>query len=110
MFEHFNTPQEAYEFKLGATLKMEQKVLDILEASMEEAQDEQIVALLRQHHEETGSMVAEELLADWPTSLTRFTEVMPRDYRIVLEAKAKAEADGLDEKEVAEKMMESLHG
>ncbi len=66
--------------------------------------------LVRQHHEETGSTVAEALLADWETSLTRFTEVMPRDYRIVLEAKAKAEADGLDEKEVENAMMESLHG
>lgn len=65
---------------------------------------------MRQHAEETGSQVAEELLADWETALTRFTEVMPRDYRIVLEAKAKAEADGLDETEVANKMMEALHG
>ncbi len=66
--------------------------------------------LVRQHHEETGSEVAGALLADWETSLTRFTEVMPRDYRIVLEAKAKAEADGLDEKETAHAMMEALHG
>lgn len=66
--------------------------------------------LVREHHEETGSEVAAELLADWETSLTRFTEVMPRDYRIVMEAKAKAEADGLDEKDVANAMMESLHG
>jgi glutamate synthase (NADPH) large chain len=65
---------------------------------------------VRKHFEETGSEVAEELLADWDTSLTRFTEVMPRDYRIVLEAKAKAEADGLDEDGIANAMMESLHG
>ncbi|MCD4534803.1 glutamate synthase large subunit [Nocardioides sp. cx-169] len=66
--------------------------------------------LVRRHFEETGSPVAEELLADWASSLTRFTEIMPRDYRIVLEAKAKAEADGLDENETAHKMMEALHG
>ncbi|HTW15191.1 MAG TPA: glutamate synthase large subunit [Nocardioides sp.] len=66
--------------------------------------------LVRAHAEETGSEVAAELLADWDTALTRFTEVMPRDYRIVLEAKAKAEADGLDENETAHKMMEALHG
>ncbi len=66
--------------------------------------------MVRDHFEETGSLVAEELLADWETSLTRFTEVMPRDYRIVLEAKAKAEADGLDENEIANAMMEALHG
>ena len=45
-----------------------------------------------------------------PTSLTRFTEVIPRDFRIVMEAKAKAEADGLDENEIATAMMEALHG
>ena len=62
---------------------------------------EELHELVQQHFEETGSEVAEELLADWETALTRFTEVMPRDYRIVLEAKAKAEADGLGEAEIA---------
>jgi glutamate synthase (NADPH/NADH) large chain len=71
---------------------------------------EELHQLVREHAEETGSPVAEELLADWDTALTRFTEVMPRDYRIVLEAKAKAEADGLDENETANAMMEALHG
>nr|WP_216653477.1 glutamate synthase large subunit [Nocardioides sp. zg-DK7169] len=66
--------------------------------------------LVRRHAEETGSAVAEALLADWDAALTRFTEVMPRDYRIVLEAKAKAEAAGLDENETANAMMEALHG
>jgi glutamate synthase (NADPH/NADH) large chain len=66
--------------------------------------------MVRAHLEETGSTVAEELLADWETSLTRFTEVMPTDYRKSLEVKAKAEADGLDENETAHAMMEALHG
>ncbi|MCW2757435.1 MAG: glutamate synthase large subunit, partial [Nocardioidaceae bacterium] len=74
-----------------------------------EAADE-LHALVTQHFEETGSKVAQELLSDWSTSLTRFTEVMPGDYRKVLAAKAKAEADGLDEKAIAEAMMEALHG
>ncbi len=66
--------------------------------------------LVREHFEETGSTVAEELLADWETALTRFTEVMPRDYKVVLDAKAKAEADGLSEIEIGHAMMEALHG
>ena len=66
--------------------------------------------LVREHAEETGSTVAEALLADWPEALTRFTEVMPTDYRTVLEAKAKAEAAGLSEADTATAMMESLHG
>jgi glutamate synthase (NADPH/NADH) large chain len=71
---------------------------------------EELEALVRTHLEETGSTVAEELLADWETSLTRFTEVMPTDYRKSLEARAKAQADGLDENEAAHAMMEALHG
>jgi glutamate synthase (NADPH/NADH) large chain len=66
--------------------------------------------LVRDHAEETGSEVAAALLADWPAAVARFTEVMPTDYRVVLEAKAKAEAQGLSEPEIATAMMESLHG
>jgi glutamate synthase (NADPH/NADH) large chain len=66
--------------------------------------------LVRQHLEETGSPVAEALLADWETALTRFTEVMPTDYRRVLEARADALADGLDEDQAAARIMEVLHG
>ena len=51
-----------------------------------------------------------ELLADWPNALGRFTEVIPRDFRIVMEAKAKAEADGLADNEIATAMMDALHG
>ncbi len=70
----------------------------------------ELEGLVRTHLEETGSTVAEALLADWETSLTRFTEVMPTDYRKVLEVKAKAEADGLNEDEAAHAIMEVLHG
>jgi len=66
--------------------------------------------LVRDHAEETGSEVAAELLVDWPAALARFTEVMPTDYRVVLEAKAKAEAEGLSESDTATAMMAALHG
>jgi len=68
------------------------------------------VAALRAFDAAQAPRFAEALLADWSQSLARFTEVMPRDYRISLEAKAKAEADGLDENETAHAMMEALHG
>jgi ferritin-like metal-binding protein YciE len=57
MFERLNTPQEAYNYKLGATLKMEQKVLDILDASIENAQDERVAAAFRRHRGETEQHV-----------------------------------------------------
>ena len=79
-------------------------------APVEGEEREALEKLVRQHAEETGSTVAEELLVDWPTALGRFTEVMPRDFRIVMEAKAKAEADGLDDNDIATAMMAALHG
>jgi glutamate synthase (NADPH/NADH) large chain len=65
---------------------------------------------VRRHHEETGSPVAEALLADWDKALARFTEVMPSDFKRVLDAKAEALEEGLTEDETATRMMEALHG
>jgi glutamate synthase (NADPH) large chain len=65
---------------------------------------------VRRHFEETESAVAAQLLEDWPASLARFTEVMPSDYKRVLEARAEALEEGLTEDEAATKMMEALHG
>ena len=53
---------------------------------------------------------AEALLDDWTNAVRRFTEVMPRDYKLVLAAKEKAEAEGLSDDETATRMMEALHG
>jgi glutamate synthase (NADPH) large chain len=68
---------------------------------------EQIHDLVRRHEEETGSTVAAALLADWATSATRFSKIMPRDYRRVLDARAAAERDGRD---VLDAIMEAAHG
>ena len=62
------------------------------------------------HQEETGSTVAEELLADWSGTVARLTEIMPRDYRRVLEARAEAVAEGLDDDAIDSRVMEVLHG
>jgi glutamate synthase (NADPH/NADH) large chain len=63
--------------------------------------------LVRRHGEETGSSVAAALLADWPAAVARFSQVMPRDYRKVLEARADAEQRGLDETATTAAMMEA---
>ena len=57
MFERFNTPEEAYNFKLGAALKMEQTVLEMLEKNADEAQDGKVAELFRHHHSETEEHV-----------------------------------------------------
>ncbi|WP_107765793.1 glutamate synthase large subunit [Nocardioides terrigena] len=71
---------------------------------------EQLKALVTRHGEETGSTVAAALLEDWDTALGRFTEVMPRDYKRVLDARAEALAEGLDEDQANARIMEVLHG
>ncbi|MCY4726210.1 glutamate synthase large subunit [Nocardioides sp. STR2] len=71
---------------------------------------DELKALVEQHAEETGSAVATALLADWDASLARFTEVMPSDYKRVLEAREEALEDGLSEDEAAARIMEVLHG
>jgi ferritin-like metal-binding protein YciE len=57
MFERLTTPEEAFRFKLGATLKMEQTVLEILDDSIESAQDERVKALLADHRGESEQHV-----------------------------------------------------
>ncbi|WP_374455216.1 glutamate synthase large subunit [Nocardioides sp.] len=71
---------------------------------------DELKALVEQHAEETGSTIATALLADWDTSLGRFTEVMPSDFKRVLEAREEALEEGLDEDEAAARIMEVLHG
>jgi glutamate synthase (NADPH/NADH) large chain len=66
---------------------------------LEELTDEDrtfLLDLVSRHADETGSTVAAKLLASWDTEVERFTKIMPRDYRRVLEAAAKAEAEGTD--------------
>ncbi|MBA2464816.1 MAG: glutamate synthase subunit alpha, partial [Nocardioidaceae bacterium] len=71
---------------------------------------ERVRQLVTEHAEETESVVAETILADWAASRRRFTEVMPRDYRRVLDAKAAAVRGGLSEEETTAAMMGALHG
>ncbi|MEU0716145.1 glutamate synthase large subunit [Streptomyces lavendulocolor] len=63
--------------------------------------------VVRRHHEETGSTVAEKLLADWDTAVARFSKIIPTTYKAVLAAKDAAELAGLSEQETTEKMMEA---
>ena len=65
---------------------------------------------MQRHAEETGSVVAQALLADWGAALARFTLVMPRDYKRVLDTKAEALEQGLDEEQAANRIMEVLYG
>ncbi len=72
----------------------------------DEAVDE-LRALVARHAEETGSTVAETLLAGWEDATARFTQVLPKDFERVLAARTRAEEAGLDEHETAAAMMEA---
>ncbi|MGX6604929.1 glutamate synthase large subunit [Micromonosporaceae bacterium Da 78-11] len=66
--------------------------------------DEQDIlrALVDKHLVETGSAVAQRLIEDWPAAVERFTAVVPRDYKRVMELIKTAEAAG---RNVAEAVM-----
>ncbi|MGH3223150.1 MAG: hypothetical protein ACRDPY_31425, partial [Streptosporangiaceae bacterium] len=61
--------------------------------------------VVERHLAETGSAVAARLLADWDAS--RFTRVMPKDYKRVLSAASQAQREGRD---VDEAVMAAAHG
>ncbi len=52
--------------------------------------------IVERHHTYTGSAVAAGLLADWPQAATRFRVIVPRDFQRVVEATARAKANGED--------------
>ncbi len=56
---------------------------------------EELEALIKRHADATKSQMAFKVLALWEDMLPKFVKVMPKDYKRVLQAIAKAEADGL---------------
>jgi glutamate synthase (NADPH) large chain len=52
--------------------------------------------LVERHLAETGSRVAQRLLAEWVTAVEEFTAVVPREYKRVMEAMRAAVAAGRD--------------
>jgi glutamate synthase (NADPH/NADH) large chain len=69
-------------------------MVDVL--SLPADQEEKVKQMLTLFHTETGSTVAQSLLADWQNSKNRISLVMPRDYARVLAAIDRAEREGLD--------------
>ena len=64
-------------------------------------------ATITRHRDQTGSAVAERILADWSQQVNHFVKVMPRDYKKVLLAISEAEKNGRD---VDEAIMEAARG
>ena len=74
---------------------------------LDEEEAEWLRDTIRTHREETGSAVADTLLARWHEEVRRFRKVMPRDYKRVLEAARIAEELGVD---VDTAIMGAAHG
>ena len=92
------------------SMKVNTEMVDLLPANasgVDSSMQDRLRDLISKFHAETGSDVARSLLADWSATLARFTMVMPRDYRRVLDAMARAEREGLDIEKV---VMEASNG
>jgi glutamate synthase (ferredoxin) len=63
--------------------------------TLQEAGDVQLVGdLIDRHVAHTGSAHAAKILANWRSMQARFVKVMPKDYRRILHAEARARAEG----------------
>jgi len=56
-----------------------------------EDDEQEVKALIAEHAQRTGSLVARNVLASWERARERFIKVMPRDYKRVLTERAEAE-------------------
>jgi glutamate synthase (ferredoxin) len=77
------------EFKRRCNLGMVE-----LEALDQAADIELVRELMRRHVGHTGSTYAADLLARWIDVQPRFVKVMPKDYKRVLLAEARARSEG----------------
>jgi glutamate synthase (NADPH/NADH) large chain len=68
-------------------------MVDIL--AVPEEQKEILRTLISDFAEETGSVVASDLIKDWDSAIKRISLVMPRDYARVLDAMARTTREGL---------------
>ncbi|WP_419920012.1 glutamate synthase large subunit [Candidatus Poriferisocius sp.] len=62
---------------------------------------------INRHMVNTGSTMAERILANWATEVHRFVKVMPQDYKRILVAQAEAERTGADARSA---IMAAAHG
>jgi glutamate synthase domain-containing protein 2/glutamate synthase domain-containing protein 1/glutamate synthase domain-containing protein 3 len=68
---------------------------------LSEADEPELKALISEHAQRTGSLVARNVLASWERSRERFIKVMPRDYKRVLAEREAEAADAEPEPEAA---------
>lgn len=72
--------------------------------------EDELVAILQRHLDETDSDVARLVIDEWEREKASFVKVMPRDYRRVLEVIDAARAEGLNEQDMLDRVMEAARG
>jgi glutamate synthase domain-containing protein 3 len=80
-----------YDRDRGFKARCNLELVDLEE--MGESDEDEVRALISEHAQRTGSLVARNVLAAWERERARFVKVMPRDYKRVLEERAHAGAD-----------------
>ena len=79
----------------GFAIRCNQEMVDL--EPLDDPEDIELVQrLIRQHVVHTGSELGARVLGEWHRTAGRFVKVMPRDYKRVLQAQAKAAAVGRD--------------
>ncbi|CAB4569606.1 unannotated protein [freshwater metagenome] len=65
---------------------------------------------IERHHAFTGSAIADRIVGQWASETKNFRKVMPRDYKKVLTVMEAARAEGLNESDTAQRIMEAARG
>jgi glutamate synthase (NADPH/NADH) large chain len=86
-------------------LRLNREMVDV--DPLEDSDLDFLREVVSRHREQTDSAVAARLLASWESEARRFTKVMPKDYKRVLNAASAAEREGRD---VNEAVMAAAHG
>jgi len=71
------------------------KAMVLLEKLQDEAEIKEVKEMISKHVEYTGSPLGKRVLADWDSNVSRFTKVIPVDYKRMLENIEKAHQAGL---------------
>jgi glutamate synthase (NADPH/NADH) large chain len=65
---------------------------------------------VQDHFAHTDSVVAAKIIEDWENVAGHFKKVMPIDYARVLAVVKQADAEGLDEQQTSDRIMEAARG
>ena len=100
-FREMDIPAPDYHLGIsgGSHGEMTGRMLVELEKVEDPAEQEEVKSVLERHAEYTGSPLAKRLLENWEDTLPRFTKVIPRDYKAMMQNISRFRAEGHGEEE-----------